>query len=61
MKTSELIAKLQKAVAEYGDLDILVRSVEDGDDWKSLTVWPEPASPMEAEDRAQGNIDINIF
>lgn len=61
MKASELIAELQHAVAEHGDLDILVRDVEDGCDWSSLTVWPDPPTPMEQADGVRGTIDINIF
>ena len=60
MKASELIAELQDAVAKHGDLDILVRSPEDGYDWSDITVWPDPTSPMEAEDGIKGTIDINV-
>lgn len=61
MKASELIAELQKAVSEHSDLDILFRHVEDGVDWDKCTVWPDPASPMEAVDGVTGTIDINVF
>lgn len=60
MKASELIVELQKAVAEHGDLDILVRSPEDGYDWSDITVWPDPPSPMEREEGIKGTIDINV-
>lgn len=61
MKASELIAELQKAVSEHGDLDILFRDVEDGCDWDNCTVCPDPASPMEAAEGITGTIDINVF
>lgn len=60
MKASELIAELQHAVAEHGDLDILVRSVGDGEDWSDITVWPDPAGPMESDEGIAGTIDINL-
>lgn len=60
MKASELIAELQRAVDQHGDLDILVRSVEDGEDWSDITVWPDPASPEEQEQGVAGTIDINL-
>lgn len=60
MKASELIAELQAAVEKYGDLDILVRSPEDGCDWSDITVWTDPPSPMEKEDGIAGTIDINV-
>lgn len=61
MRASELIAELQKAVAQHGDLDILVRDVEGGCDWSSLTVLPDPPTPMEQAEGTHGTIDINIF
>lgn len=61
MKASELIDELQKAVAQHGDLDILVRDVEGGCDWSCLTVWPDPPTPMEQAEGTHGTIDINIF
>ena len=61
MKASELISELQKAVAEYGDLDILIRDCSDGYDWSGLCVCPDPPSPMEIAEGIAGTIDINIF
>ncbi len=61
MKASELIAELQNAVKEHGDLDILVRDVEGGYDWSGLTICPDPPTPMEADDGVAGTIDINLF
>lgn len=61
MKASELISKLQKAVTEYGDLEILVRDPVDGCDWTGLTVCPDPASSMEKAEGIPGTIDLHIF
>ncbi|RKI66949.1 hypothetical protein D7V91_11415 [bacterium 1xD42-67] len=61
MKASELIAELQKAVAEYGDLEILVRECPDGCDWNRLCVVPDPPSAMEVAEGISGTIDINVF
>lgn len=60
-KACELIAQLQKAVDEHGNLDVRVRDCSDGYDWSGLCVNPDPASPMEAEDGVAGTIDINVF
>lgn len=61
MKASELIAELQKAVTEYGDLDILVRECPDGCDWSGVCVVPDPPSSAEVEEGISGTIDINVF
>lgn len=61
MKASELIGELQKAIKKHGDLDILVRDIEDGCDWSEITVWPDPPTPMEADEGVKGTIDINVF
>lgn len=60
MKASELIAELRAAVEKHGDLDILIRSPEDGYDWSDITVWPDPPSEMERERGIHGTIDINV-
>ena len=61
MKASELIAELQKAVEDHGDMDILVRECPEGYDWNGVSVCPDPPSPMEEEEGISGTIDINIF
>ena len=61
MKASELIAELQRAVAEHGDMDILVRDCSDGFDWNGITVCPDPPSPNEAGEGISGTIDINVY
>lgn len=60
MKASKLIAELQKAVAEHGDLGILVHDSSDGCSWSGLTVWPDPASPAEEEEGVKGTIDLTF-
>lgn len=61
MKASELIKELQRAVAEHGDMDILVRDPSDGFDWSGVSVVPDPPSPAEAAEGVPGTIDIIIF
>lgn len=59
MKASELIKELQAAIDTVGDLDILVRTPDDGWDCSDITVCPDPPSPMEIEQGVEGTIDIN--
>lgn len=61
MKASELIAELQKAVSEHGDMDILVRDCAIGFDWSGISVCPDPPSPMEVDEGIAGTIDINVY
>ena len=59
MKASDLINELIKAIKVHGDLDILIRSPEDGWDCSDITVWADPASEAEKEVGIKGTIDIN--
>ena len=61
MKASELIAELQNAIDEYGDMDILVRSPEDGWDSLGISVWADPPSELEKQRGIEGTIDINVW
>ncbi len=61
MKASELIRELQKAVEEVGDLDILVRTPDDGWDASGISVCPDPPSEWEKEEGVRGTIDINVW
>lgn len=61
MKASELIKELQDAITQFGDMDILVRSPEDGWDASNLTVWADPPSDWEKEEGINGTIDINVW
>jgi len=44
MKASEFIAALQNAVAQYGDLDIVIRG-QDGHEWEGGALIFEPSPP----------------
>lgn len=61
MKASELIKELQDAITQFGDMDILVRSPEDGWDASNVTVWADPQSDWEKEQGINGTIDINVW
>ena len=61
MKASELIVELQNAIDEYGDMDILVRSPEDGWDASGISVWDDPPSQLEKDEGIEGTIDINVW
>lgn len=61
MKASELILELKKAVEEFGDMDILVRSPEDGWDASGITVFADPPSDLEKEEGIEGTIDITVW
>lgn len=61
MKASELIKELQDAITQFGDMDILVRSPEDGWDTSNVTVWADPPSDWEKEEGIHGTIDINVW
>ena len=61
MKASELIVELQNAIDEYGDMDILVRSPEDGWDASGISVWADPPSQLEKDEGIEGTIDINVW
>ena len=60
MKASELIKELQDAITQFGDMDILVRSPEDGWDASNVTVWADPPTAWEKEQGISGTIDINV-
>lgn len=61
MKASELIKELQDAITQFGDMDILVRSPEDGWDASNVTVWADPPTTSEKEQGISGTIDINVW
>ena len=61
MKCSELIKELTDTMQQYGDLDILIRSPEDGWDASDITVWADPPSYAEIEAGIVGTIDINVI
>lgn len=61
MKASELIKELQDAITQFGDMDILVRSPEDGWDVSNITVWPDPPTALGKEQGINGIIEINVW
>lgn len=61
MKASELVRELQQAIANHGDLNILVRDPENGMAYTEINVNPDPASPMEILEGIEGTIDINYW
>ena len=61
MKASELIKELQDAITQFGDMDILVRSPEDGWDASNVTVVADPPSEAEKSEGIEGTIDITAF
>lgn len=61
MKASELIKKLQDAITQFGDMDILVLFPGDGWGAKNVAVWADPPSDLEKEQGINGTIEINVW
>ena len=61
MKASELIAELQAVVDTYGDMEIMVRSEEDGWDKFGFSVYADAPSEFEKQRGIKGTFVINVW
>ena len=61
MRASELIAELQRAVEQYGDLRVIVRDCPNGYSYTEIIVSPDPASEWERDEGVEGTIDLCVL
>ena len=61
MRANELIAELQRAVEQYGDLPVNVRDCQNGYTYTEISVSPDPASEWERDEGEEGTIDLCVL
>jgi hypothetical protein len=59
MLASEFIKQLQNEINKYGDMPILLRNIEDDEQFENVTVCADPPSEIEIDEGITGTIDIN--